>query len=273
MTNIDRAPWEDRANPVRMALEQALELADQGLPCFPCNADKTPVCRHGFKVATKDADELRQLWRHSPGVRIGIPTGEASGLFCLDVDTARHPEAVQWHDKFLQEIPATRVHKTESGGWHYLFQHHPGLRCTTSKIERGIDTRGDGGYIIWWPSHVVSIEHRFMPAAPVPGWLIMALNPPPPPSWLSHTRPHGRVQSSAPPDKRIAGIIITVARAREGERNQVTFWGACRIAEMVSTREMDPGEAQHALGLLTEAAIRAGLPLFEIRRTIASALR
>ena len=136
----------------------------------------------------------------------------------------------------------------------------------------GIDTRGDGGYIIWWPAHVVSIEHRFMPVAPVPDWLIEALTPPPPvPSWLSHTQP--RAHLSAPPDKRLEGIVVTVAQAREGERNAVTFWGACRIAEMVSARELDAGEANNAIALLTEAAIRNGLPLFEIRRTIASALR
>ena len=268
---MTRAPWEDRINPVRMALEQALELIEQGLPCFPCKADKKPACEHSFKQATKDADALRALWRASPGVRIGVATGEASGLFCLDIDSARHPEAGIWHGRMMPQIPPTRLHKTESGGWHYLFQHHPGLRCTGSKIEIGIDTRGEGGYVIWWPSHVVSIEHRFLPAAPVPGWLIEALNPPPVPSWLSHTLP--RSPSSAPPDKRLEGIIITVAQAREGERNQVTFWGACRIAEMVSTRELDASEARHALGLLTEAAMRSGLPLFEIRRTIASALR
>ena len=90
---MTHAPWDDRANPVRMALEQALELADKGLPCFPCKADKKPACHHGFKQATKDAGGLRALWRASPGIRIGVPTGEASGLFCLDVDTARHPEA------------------------------------------------------------------------------------------------------------------------------------------------------------------------------------
>ena len=270
--NTERAPWEDRLNPARMALEQALGLIEQGLPCFPCKADKRPACPHSFKQATKDADELRALWRASPGVRIGVATGEVSGIFMLDVDTARHQEAVQWHERMMPALQPTSLHKTESGGWHYLFQHHPGLRCTTSKIEIGIDTRGDGGYAIWWPAHVVSIEHRFLPAAPVPDWLVEALTPPPPvPSWLSHTQP--RAHLSAPPDKRLEGIVVTVAQAREGERNAVTFWGACRIAEMVSTRELDASEVNHAIGLLTEAAQRTGLPLFEIRRTIASALR
>src|SRR5690348_5328695 len=114
--NIDRAPWEDRLNPARMALEQALELAAQGLPVFPCRADKRPACPHGFKQATKELFHVEQLWRAYPSVRIGVPTGEASGLFVLDVDTARHPEAVQWLEHFAPHLPQTRAHKTESGG-------------------------------------------------------------------------------------------------------------------------------------------------------------
>lgn len=255
-----------------MALEQALELADKGLPCFPCKADKKPACHHGFKQATKDAGGLRALWRASPGIRIGVPTGEASGLFCLDVDTARHPEAVQWHERKLSQLLQTRLHKTESGGWHYLFAHQAGLKCSTSKIERGIDTRGDGGYIIWWPSHVVSIEHRFLPAAPVPDWLITALNPPPPPSWLSHTRQHlARPTGSA--SSRLEGILTRVASAREGERNAMTFWAACRIVDMIVGRELDRDDGASAFEALREIARSTGLSHFEVKRTIGSAVR
>jgi hypothetical protein len=266
---MTRAPWEDRINPVRMALEQALELAAQGIPVFPCLANKKPACRHGFKQATSTPIEVEELWRASPGVRIGVPTGEASGLFCLDVDTARHPEAVQWHERFAQQLPQTRLHKTESGGWHYLFQHHKGLRCTSSKIERGIDTRGDGGYIIWWPAHVVSIEHRFMPAAPVPDWLVEALNPKPVHTLSYYASP----QRFADAPRRLEGILTKIAEAREGERNAITFWGACRIGEMVLTGELNGGDGARAFDALREAAQRTGLHPSEIRRTIESALR
>ena len=271
---MTRAPWEDRINPVRMALEQALELAAKnGLPCFPCKADKRPACHHGFKQATKDADELRALWRASPGVRVGVPTGEPSGLFCLDVDSGKKPEAVQWHDKFRKDIPATRLHKTKSGGWHYLFEHQAGLKCTTSKIHLGIDTRGDGGYIVWWPAHVVSPAHQFLRAAPVPGWLIEALNPPPPPSWLSHTQQHYYTRPSGSASSRLEGILTRVASAREGERNAVTFWAACRIADMIVERELNEVDGASAFEALQEIARSVGLSHFEVKRTINSAVR
>lgn len=264
-----RATWEDRENPVRMALEQALELAANGIPVFPCLANKCPACVHGFKQATTNADELRQLWRASPGVRIGVPTGEASDFFVLDIDFVKHPEAGEWLEQHKDRLPGTRIHQTESGGWHYLFQHRPGLKNSTGKIHRGVDTRGEGGYFIWWPAHIAG-QHHFGIAAPVPNWIVAALNPPSPAA-ISYG-PY--VPScSAAPDKRIEGIIIAVVGAREGERNSLTFWGANRIADMIASRELDAGEAAGAIEALTEAARRTGLPLFEIRRTIASAMR
>jgi hypothetical protein len=255
-----------------MAMEQAIELAVQGLPCFPCNAKKEPLCKQGFKRATKDAAELTQLWQGAwqPAVRIGVPTGEASGLFVLDVDTARHPEAVQWHERFAPHLPPTRRHKTESGGWHYIFQHRAGLGCTGSRLERGIDTKGQGGYVIWWCAHVMSTEHRFVPAAPVPDWLVEALSPKPihvPSYYAAPQRPSGDASS------RLEGILATVARAREGERNAVTFWAACRIVDMITERALDQNDATAAFEALAHIARSTGLSHFEVKRTLESAAR
>src|SRR5262249_16579360 len=143
-----------------------------------------------------------------------------------------------------------------------------GLRNTASRLAHGVDTRGDGGYIIWWPTHVVG-QHDFTLAAALPDWIAAALNPQP---VISHS-PYVTSYGAAAPDKRIEGIVIAVASAREGERNSLTYWGANRIADMIAAHELDASEASNAIAMLTEAARRSGLPLFEIRRTIASAMR
>src|SRR5690348_12252804 len=110
------APWQDRADPIGAALTEALRLAGRGLPCFPCKADKTPSCPRGFKAATRDPASLRALWKLYPGVLIGVPTGAASGLFCIDLDTGKHDEASEWLDTNIARLPETRRHQTKSGG-------------------------------------------------------------------------------------------------------------------------------------------------------------
>jgi len=266
-----RTAWEDRANPVRMALERALELASNGIPVFPCLANKRPACVHGFKQATSSSDKVQQLWHACPGVRIGVPTGEASGLFVLDIDLVKHPEAGEWLERNKNRLPETRRHQTGSGGWHYLFQHRAGLKNSTGKIHRGVDTRGEGGYFIWWPAHIAG-QHHFSITTPVPDWIADALNPSEPvmiPWTYSYTPP----RSAASIANKLEGLLAKVASAPEGERNSLLYWGACRISELIATRELDGGEASRAVDALTEAARSAGLPHFEIRRTIASAMK
>jgi hypothetical protein len=35
---------------------------------------------------------------------------------------------------------------------HFLFKHPPGLGCSNNGVAPGIDIKGDGGYVIWWPA-------------------------------------------------------------------------------------------------------------------------
>ena len=73
--------------------------------------------------------------------------------------------------------------------------------------------------------------------APVPDWIISKLNPPPPNvAALPPIRAPRSVRDLNP-------LFQTVAFARAGERNHVTFWGACRMAEHVSKGHL-PGITQ-----------------------------
>ena len=70
-----------------------------------------------------------------------------------------------------------------------------------------------------------------------------------------------------PDERTLAALVRTVAGAREGERNQIAFWAACRLGEMAATRLLD---LQYTAGLLVEAAVQAGLPRQEAERTVHS---
>jgi bifunctional DNA primase/polymerase-like protein len=260
------APLPDNVmTSARTALARALRLAGLGLPVFPCAATKRPTCPHSFKEATRRAGDVRRLWRDYPGPLIGVPTGSATGIFVLDVDSAKHPTAADWLERHAAHLPETRSHRTQSGGIHLLFKHRGGLRNTQAKLALGIDTRADGGYVLWWPA-AIEHGHHLAPLAEIPDWLVEALTPPKP-----EIRPAGQRPKTPDAAKaKIEGIVGAVAAAREGERNSLAYWGACRLAELEKQAVITNGDA---IALAIEAARQAGLSPKEAQRTVASAFR
>ncbi len=70
--------------------------------------------------------------------------------------------------------------------------------------------------------------------------------------------------------RRLRALARVVAAAAEGQRNALTFWGACRAGELVVAGALDEAAAAAAI----EAAARAaGLPGDEARRTTRNGLR
>ena len=181
--------------------KSALRLAAKGKSVFPCKPDKSPYVRWREK-ATTDSDEVNALWDRHPEAHIGMPTGEQSGVFVVDVDRLAALEELPG------ELPETYTVRTRSGGLHYYFKHFEGIRNSTGELAEGIDIRGEGGYVIAPPSLGYRVEVR-TPAADAPGWLIkMAL---------------GRPTRSAPRSGGIHRAVITepedTSPIHEGTRN------------------------------------------------------
>jgi Bifunctional DNA primase/polymerase, N-terminal len=257
------APWQERLHPDATALDQALGLIKNGLPVFPCKADKRPTLAGGFKNASKDADAVRDLWQRGPGPLIGMPTGEASGLFVIDLDTSRHPEATEWLERNAPYLPETREHRTKSGGLHLFFKYPGDLRSSAGKLARGVDTRGDGGYVIWWPS-CFGGDHKFRIAAELPEWVIDELTPKPTP--YQPRSVIGAVNYTAT----IRGILQTVINAPVGQRNAALHWAACRFGELVAENRLSE---RQAIDLLAHAGCSTGLPHSEVLLTARSGMR
>jgi hypothetical protein len=247
-------------------IARALRLATIGVPVFPCRnlpgdeRDKAPLTLHGFKDASVDFVTIRAWWKQHPDALIGVPTGIRFVVVDLDL---QHRDAQQWYEEHRAQLPVTRTHFTRSGGGHLLFKPNPHIGCTTSKLGPHIDTRGPGGYVIWWPACGLSVTHRDV-LAPAPDWIVRELNPPAAAS-APRAAPATTFEQS---EHKLRGIVRTIALAREGERNSVTFWGACRLAEMVTTGDLSQADA---IAITIEAAARAGLPHLEALRTARSA--
>jgi len=245
---------------------KALALTRQGLPVFPCRCvDKRPLTDNGFKDASVDLELIRRWWQQWPRAYIGVPTGHRFVVLDLDL---QHSEALAWFETNRARLPMTRTHITKSGGRHLLFKPNSKVGCTTSKLGRHIDTRGAGGYIIWWPACGLQVLHRGI-LADLPHWMVEALTPPPS-NVVPFPAPRMSIGNS---EKRVQGLVTTVANAREGERNSLLFWAAMRIYDMLAGHEIDRIAGADALAALAEAASSAGLPRSEVIRTIASAAK
>jgi bifunctional DNA primase/polymerase-like protein len=241
----------------REALRAAMRL---DYPSFPCLANKRPACPHGFKDACTATSGLATLWARYPGELVGVPTGTASGISVLDVD--RGKGGGDWWLANRDRLPATRLHRTRSGGIHAVFKHRTGLRNSVARIAPGIDVRAEGGYIVWWP--LTGLKAHNATLADWPDWLV----PPEPPAHEPPKTDTGRRGST---DAKLRGLLRCVEEAKEGERNAVLFWAACRAAEMLRNGEL-PSQSFGA-DILRLVAARAGLPDWEARRTIASGFR
>jgi Bifunctional DNA primase/polymerase, N-terminal len=246
---------------------KALTLARQGLPVFPCRCiDKRPLTENGFKDASVNPDTVNRWWQQWPRAYIGVPTGEKFVVIDLDL---QHSEALTWLETNRARLPLTRTHVTKSGGRHLLFKPNPRVGCTTSKLGPHVDTRGLGGYIIWWPACRFDVLHS-KTLAEVPQWMLEALRPASS-NVIRFPTPQRTEASNS--DARVQGLVATVANAPQGQRNSLLFWAAMRVHDMLANRELDRSAGANAFDALAEAASRSGLSLIEIRRTIASAAR
>jgi len=131
-------------------LHAALKYAESGFSVIPVKPDKKPFIKWEEHQKQKASpDEIREWWAKWPGAMIGIVTGDISGLFVLDCDTAEGYEAVQEHIPDSLLIPTAR---TPRGGWHLYFEAPEEKLTIGAGIIPGVDFRGQGGYIIAPPS-------------------------------------------------------------------------------------------------------------------------
>ncbi|MEW8000976.1 MAG: bifunctional DNA primase/polymerase [Candidatus Thiodiazotropha endolucinida] len=158
----------------------ALEYAKLGIPVFPCKG-KRPLVAHGFKEATTDPETISGWWKKWPNANIGMPTGEISGIVGIDVDVKNGLEGnkglYRLQQKY-QSLPDTPQVLTPSGGIHYWFKY-PGIpiKSTSGKLGKGIDIRGDGGYLVIPPSTINQKAYQWEASSPdcppsMPDWLV-----------------------------------------------------------------------------------------------------
>lgn len=263
------------------------------------------VCRHcgtvheeknkqrGCHLGTTDPKLIERWWRFYPDANIGIATGGygpgSPGLLVLDVDGPKGEATLAELTAQHGPLPATPV-QTTSRGRHYVFQvtqavpnsagtvgAHPNPQGKSA--PSGIDTRGDGGYIVAAPSvHPNGTRYEWsadarpsaIPLAPAPKWLLEALAKPQP-----KPRPAPPPGEAAAPvaDRYVRRALEDECRAvstcPQGGRNKTLNKAAYSLGTMVGAGMLSESAVRHGL---EQAAIACGLPKSEYLSTIASGL-
>ncbi len=158
------------------SVQSALQLAEEyGLPVFPCRPDKRPYTEHGFKDATRNLDAIEQSWGDHPDALIGVPTGRSSRIDVLDID----PAGMSWYEQHVSDLAAARIHRTRRNGFHLLYRDPTQeVRNSASQIAEGVDVRGEGGYVIWWPAHGCAAIGDMEDISEPPTWLMELITQP-----------------------------------------------------------------------------------------------
>jgi len=269
--------YHETGHNVNSILDAALELAAEGIPVFPCRPDnKAPLTTNGFKAATTDQDQIREWWAQQPGAMIGLPTGPITGVWCLDIDLKTDADGFASLAALTAKygpLPATRTHKTGGGGQHLLFKHPAGriVSNTVNKLSPGLDTRGDGGYIIVPPSvnaagGAYTIEDA-RPPVDAPDWLLDFVTPLPkaePPRQAVQFNGSGHPWIKAG----LEAACNNLAGMAKGRRNATLNETAFRFLRFTIGGYIDADNVENAL---LNAAFACGLPEGEAGKTIASA--
>ena len=193
----------DRSVPVMSDLHDAArDYALQQIPIFPvhspqssgqcscghaacANVGKHPASAHGLHDATTDLTRIDLYWSRHPGANIGIPTGQASRRFVVDIDPSAggYDSADDLQSRY-GAFPATCAVQTGSGGLHLHYAWPPAgvIRNSAGALGPGIDIRGQGGYVVAPPSlHRSGTRYLWTglddatEVAAAPAWLLMVL--------------------------------------------------------------------------------------------------
>jgi len=113
---------------------------------------KHPRTQHGLNDASTDPNRIAAWWANSPNANVGLATGH--GLVVLDVDGEDGRRSLAALEVEQEPLPTTLTARTGKGEHRYY--RAPGgaqvRNSASTKLGRGLDVRGEGGYVVAPPS-------------------------------------------------------------------------------------------------------------------------
>ena len=189
-------------------------------------------------------------------LNIGVATGERSGIFVVDIDGERGEQSLIEITSRFGALPATVEVLTGSAGRHFYFkwptfEGAPQIRNTASAVAAGIDTRGEGGYVVAPPSlHPSGNRYRWSTSsakaiADAPVWLLGLIVAPP---------------SVRRTTRRTAAPHIGAASSRTVSRKKARNQTATSFRRQAAARRHIPDGYVYVVGRLERLCVQASAP-------------
>jgi predicted P-loop ATPase len=235
----------------------------------------------GLYAATTDEATITRWWTKEPKANIGIRCG--AGLLVVDIDIPNPDEGktedgeatlalLEVENDEFPKTPNQRTGEIKQAdgtmrrGRQYVFRVEGEVRNTARKLGPGIDTRGDGGYIVAAPSiHPSGVAYAWeedarpskTPLAPAPAWLLEKLAETKKLSEVA--RPVGPARPSGGPGKGYGNTVLDgeydrAARAPKGTRNQALNTAGFKCGQLVAGGVLEESQVRSMLEAAAEAS-------------------
>jgi len=260
-------------------LDLAKSYIANGWPVFPCREgaeetvdptsgeiitlnEKTPRTSNGFNGASKTKRILERWWSDNPSSAVGIPTGEKTGVFVLDIDAKPGgANGFEWLEEMENEngeLPVTARVTTPNNGLHIYFKYVPGTR-NRGALGGGVDVRSEGGYVLaagsvmadgrsykWTPESATIPE-----IADAPDWLLELLLTKPHTTTSAPYQPHA-IGNTAYVNRAIELELADLADAPQGTRNNRLNDAAFALGQFVGAGAIAHSEAERELQAIAQ---------------------
>lgn len=264
-----------------------LKFAEGNMAILPVVSNgKKPMIPGGVHSATTSKKDLKKYFRAHPAANFGIATGDASGIFVVDVDGDAGRESLSNLQAKHGALPKTVTVRTSNGRHYYFRSGGVTVRNSVGRIGKGIDIRGDGGYVVGPGSvHASSAIYHFVQGhalgevdiAKAPKWLLRAVAVKVPHDksdvdiGCTQPLPLAKVERAAVyADAALRRELDRLGKAPKHQRNHSLNRCAFKLGQFLPYGLFDPAAVADELA---HVAARIGLDDHEIGPTIQSGLK